>query len=208
MNGDEFNIVYVVTNDAMPGLVKIGKTTQSEARARLNQLFNTSVPFPFKLEFACRVVNCDEVERALHVAFAPHRVNPRREFFDIDPAQAIAILKLLHTEETTDELAASSDPESLSDAAAGQQYSSKRRPSLNFEEMGIPIGAELYSTADDTVVTVCEPKKVLMNGDAISLTAATRTVLGIEYSVAPTGYWTYNGKSLNTIYDETYPLFD
>ncbi|MEI6343800.1 MAG: GIY-YIG nuclease family protein [Verrucomicrobiota bacterium] len=29
--------------------------------------------------------NPDEVERALHIAFAPQRINPKREFFQIDP---------------------------------------------------------------------------------------------------------------------------
>lgn len=90
------SIVYVVTNPAMPGLVKIGRTSSEEAQTRLAQLYSTGVPFPFRLEFACRVANPEEVEAALHTAFAPQRVNARREFFQIEAGQAIAILKLLH----------------------------------------------------------------------------------------------------------------
>ena len=74
-------IVYVLTNPAMPGLVKIGRTGTEEAAVRLTQLYTTGVPFPFKLEFAARVPNAEEVEGALHRAFGPHRVNPRRDFF-------------------------------------------------------------------------------------------------------------------------------
>ena len=39
------DIVYVLTNPAMPGFVKIGYTT--DIQARLKQLHNTSVPVPF-----------------------------------------------------------------------------------------------------------------------------------------------------------------
>jgi hypothetical protein len=40
-------IVYVLTNEAMPGLVKIGLTTDS-VEARLTQLSShTGVPLPF-----------------------------------------------------------------------------------------------------------------------------------------------------------------
>ena len=85
------SIVYVLANPAMPGLVKIGRTSSEEAVTRIAHLYSTGVPFPFKLEFACKVENPDEVEQSLHTAFAPNRVNPKREFFSIDPGQAIAI---------------------------------------------------------------------------------------------------------------------
>ena len=37
----------------------------------------------------------------------------------------------------------------------------------------------------------------------MSLSAATRVLLGTDYNVAP-GPWTFNGRSLRDIYDETY----
>ena len=37
-------IVYVLTNPAMLGLVKIGKTTRLEVEDRMKQLFSTGVP--------------------------------------------------------------------------------------------------------------------------------------------------------------------
>src|SRR5262245_21416238 len=135
----QLNIVYVLTNPAMPGLVKIGRTGQEDANARIAQLYLTGVPVPFTLEFACKLPNADEVEKALHIAFAPNRINPKREFFQIDPDQAIAILKLLHEEDATAEVA--QQPTGLdqqSVAAAGQLQA--RRPNLNFIEMGIPVG--------------------------------------------------------------------
>jgi hypothetical protein len=199
----QLNIVYVLTNPAIPGLVKIGKTSQEDVSVRLAQLYSTGVPVPFKLEFACKVENADEVEKALHIAFSSARPNPSREFFEIEPAQAIAILKLLHTEDATQEVAklpSSIDQQSI---LAGEQLKAKRPP-LNFDEMAIPIGSTLASTKSDTTVVVIGAKKVRLGDDEMSLTAATRQVLQLEYNVAPGPYWTFNGKLIREIYDETY----
>lgn len=203
----DFSIVYVLTNPAMPGLVKIGKTGNDCADDRIAQLYTSGVPFPFKLEFACRVPNPDEVERALHRAFAPQRVNPKREFFNIEPDQAIAILKLLDNgSDVTTALKAETDEGESTDLAAGEAYERKRRPNLNFTEMQIPIGSELIATVDGASATVVSAKKVRFGGAEMSLTAATRQVLGIDYSVAPAPYWTWNGRKLSDIYEQTYPL--
>ncbi len=197
------NIVYVLTNSAMPGLVKIGNTTQDDANSRIVQLYTTGVPVPFELEYACKVQNAEEVERALHVAFSPQRINPKREFFKIDPEQAIAILKLLHTEDATAEIEqqpTSIDQESV---VAAEQLKSKR-PNLNFTEMGIPIGSQLLSVHGQSIAIVASAKKVIFNGEETSLTAATRNVLGIEHSVQPSPHWSYQGKLLKDVYEETY----
>jgi T5orf172 domain-containing protein len=196
-------IVYVLSNPAMPNLVKIGRTDDTDANARIGALYSTGVPVPFKLEFACKVPNAAELEQALHIAFAPNRINPRREFFRIEPEQAIAILRLLHTEDATGEVEAQPtglDEQSL--AAADQLRT--RRPNLNFEEMGIPIGSELKSTHNDAIVIVAGPRKVRLGDEMISLTAATRQILQLEHNVQPGPHWTYNGKLMSKIYEETY----
>jgi len=40
--------------------------------------------------------------------------------------------------------------------------------------------------------------------DSISLTAATRQMLNLDYNVQPTRYWTFGGKNLREIYNTTY----
>jgi hypothetical protein len=191
----------------MPGLVKIGKTMIEDVSQRLAQLYTTGVPFPFELAFACKVPNADEVERALHRAFAPNRVNPRREFFNIEPDQAIAILKLLHVEDATAEVASLPTAVPTEDVDAGKQYRS-RRPNLNFREMGIPVGAILEFSETAAHVTVAGDRKVLLGDEELSLTAATRRLLALDYSVAPGPFWTYQGKPLRQIYEETYGQAD
>jgi T5orf172 domain len=200
---EDLKIVYVLTNPAMPGLVKIGYTTQDDANTRIGQLYTTGVPVPFELEFACKVKNAEEVEKALHIAFSPYRINPKREFFQIEPSQAIAILQLLHVEDATKEVVQQpSDIDQQSIVAA--QKMKNRAPNLNFEEMEIPINSELKSVRSEICVTVVTPKKVKLGEEEMSLTAATSKVLGIEYKVRPGSHWTYKGKLLQEIYNETY----
>ena len=199
----QLDVVYVLTNPAMPGLVKIGWTTQADANIRISQLYTTGVPVPFTLEFACKVANALEVERALHIAFAPNRINPRREFFKIDAEQAIAILKLLHTEDATAEVEQQSVGLDEQSIAAAQQLKS-RRPNLNFVEMGIPIGSILEPVEGGATVTVVGPRKVRLGDEDLYLTEATRRVLELEYSVAPGPHWTFDGRRLRDIYNDTY----
>jgi T5orf172 domain len=198
-----YSIVYVLTNPAMPGLVKIGRTSQEGAKVRITQLYSTGVPVPFTLEFACRVQNDGEVERALHLAFGPSRINPRREFFRIEPEQVIAILKLLHTEDATTEVV--QQPSNLDEQSIAAAKELKvRGPRYNLIEMKIDIGSVLQSTHDDTTVIVVGPRKVKLGDDEMSLMAATCRVLAIDYNVRPISYWTYNGRLLTDIYEETY----
>ena len=75
--------VYVLTNPAMPDLVKIGKTTR-DVSLRLSDLYTTGVPLPFECEYAAKVRNVDETEKAFHEAFGPNRINIKRHCFVID----------------------------------------------------------------------------------------------------------------------------
>jgi hypothetical protein len=86
--------VYVMTNPAMPGLVKIGSTKLSpEDRAR--QLSTTGVPAPFHVIAYCRFEDELRAERELHAILSQQRLHRRREFFEIGVEQArIALLRL------------------------------------------------------------------------------------------------------------------
>jgi len=50
---------------------------------------------------------------------------------------------------------------------------------------------------------VFSEKKVELCGEIVGLTAATRKLLDIDYSVQQAPHWTFNGKLLKDIYDET-----
>lgn len=198
-------IIYILTNPIMPGIIKIGKTTQEDVKLRMAQLYSTGVPLPFECEYAAKVNNIDEVERALHTAFGPDRVNPKREFFEIEANQAITIIKLLEIENVSPLVEQEADIIDESEIDAGKAYAQKR-PKMNFIEMGIPVGAELVFNNNGEIATVVSEKTVRFRDEETSLTNATRLALGegYAYHVAPGPYWRFNGRKLRDIYNDTY----
>ncbi len=60
-------IVYVLTSEAMPDYVKIGKT--NDLQDRPCTLNNTSVPFPFECYYACKVTDMAFIENRVHKIF-------------------------------------------------------------------------------------------------------------------------------------------
>ena len=73
-------IIYVLTNDAMPGYIKIGRTNKS-LEQRMKQLDKTGIPLPFRCHFAVRIDNYEENEAKAHKIYAGNRVRSNREFF-------------------------------------------------------------------------------------------------------------------------------
>lgn len=200
-------IVYILTNPAMKGLVKIGMTTREEVSIRMAELYSTGVPVPFECSFAGRVADVKAVERAFHIAFGPYRINPNREFFEIEDTQAVELLKLMCIEDVSPSVKTELNKVDEVSRDSGQRMKQKR-PNLNFEEMGIPIGSVLHSNYNHETCEVVDAKKVNFRGEVMSLTRATREMLELEYSVQPSPYWIYEGKSLKDIYDDTYRVVE
>lgn len=203
-NNKYSGIVYVLTNPAMPGLVKIGKTVRDSVDARLSELYSCGVPVPFECAYAARVADETRVEKAFHLAFGPYRINPKREFFQIEPEQAIVLLQMMAVEDVTPQLRLQADAVDVESKEAVRKLKAKR-PNLNFLEMEIPRGAILQFVHDESETVVVESeRKVLFRGELSSLTAATRALLNGSYNVAPGSYWLYQGRLLRDIYDDTY----
>ncbi len=205
MTDTSSQIVYVLTNPAMSGLVKIGETTQLEVEGRMKQLYGTGVPVPFDCAFACQVKDASEVEKALHFAFGNTRINPNREFFRIEPERVIAVLKLLKVDDITSqfEKQLEADIEVVDKQSSQNLKEIQVRPKMNFYELGIPEGSVLVSKDGKLQVTVIEEKKVNLNGTICSLTMATRKLLGLpdDRPIQPSPYWTFNGKTIKEIYE-------
>lgn len=200
-------IVYILTNPAMKGLVKIGMTTRDEVDIRMGELYSTGVPVPFECSFAGRVVDVKAVERTFHIAFGPYRINPNREFFEIEDTQAIELLRVMCIEDVTPSLNSELDKVDEVSRDSGKRMKQKR-PNLNFEEMGIPFGSTLHSNFNHEACETVDAKKVNFRGEVMSLTKATRITLELDYSVQPSPYWIFDGKMLKDIYNDTYGIID
>lgn len=205
MANNSSQIVYVLTNPAMPGLVKIGKTTQLEVKERMKQLYGTGVPLPFDCVFACQVSDSSEVEKALHFAFGNNRINPNREFFKIEAERVIAILKLLKVDDITTEFESKLESDVAAiDKQSSENFKSTKRPRMNFHELGIPNGSILLSKDGTQQATVVEEKKVNFNGKTVSLTKATCQLLNLPDGtpIQPSPHWIFNGKTVKEIYED------
>ena len=209
----EYGVVYLLTNECMPGLVKIGMTSRKEMDARMKELYTTGVPMPFECAYACKVKLefMSALETALHTAFAPQRVNENREFFRISPEQAIPMLKIINhfhdADVTADVTAEISNDLTDEDKKAIAKAKVIRRPPLNYYRMGLKDGQILEFVQDPSITcTITGERKVMFNGEDTSLTRLTMNLLGKSQAVQPTGYWTIDGRNLMDLYDETYPI--
>lgn len=199
------NIVYILTNPAMPGIVKIGTTTRENPQVRMNELYTTGVPLPFECAIAIQTDDerAEALEKALHTAFEPYRLNPSREFFEIETYQVEALLKAWPGTDVTPQVNEETDKLEDEEREAVKKFKS-RRPNLNFVEMEIPVRSTLVSIETGEEATVSGDRLVVFRGEEMSLTMATRKALGNEYSVRPTPHWKFEGRLLQEIYRETY----
>lgn len=195
-NKNNEGIVYILTNDAMPGYVKIGKTTTSVEQRILELSRSSAVPLPFECYYAARVVDVNKVEEAFHDAFGDHRINPRREFFNIAPERIVAVLKLLAVEEVTP--SRNAGIESKEDAVA-IEIARKKRSAFNFKMVNIPSGAELKFIRDESITCRVAPdqKHVEFQGQIVSLSSAAQKALESKWQVQGPAYWTYEGEILD-----------
>ena len=85
--------VYVLTNDSLKGMVKIGFTTRT-ADIRAKELSNTSLPTPFIVAFeSAKVANPRVVERTVHNQLIGSRIQNGREFFKVTIQEAIDAIR-------------------------------------------------------------------------------------------------------------------
>ncbi len=192
-------IVYVLTNEAMEGLVKIGRTSIS-VEERIKTLDHTCLPLPFQCYYAAEVANAALVESKLHKIFADKRVRNNREFFRVAANQvreAVQLAELKDVTPKTDVVVDASDIQALKNAVASEE----RRSRLRFSELQIPIGASLAFTKDPAITcTVVADGKVQYETQILSSSAAALQVirkLGYNWAaVSGSDYWEYEGETL------------
>jgi len=192
------NIVYILTNEAMPDLVKIGKTDR-ELNIRVQEISRqTGVPLPFEIYFACEVDNMDIVESSLHDAFLDHRINPRKEFFRINPERIVSVLKLLQKEDITPKYDLLEDEQEKN----AINIAKERRARFNFKFVDIAVGSELRFYYDENIIcSVASDREVLYADETTSLNQLTLKLLKdtgrVWKSVQGPAFWMYEGESLD-----------
>ena len=86
--------MYILSNPAMPGLLKIGFTNR-DVQERVGELTAaTGVPKPFEIEYYCLTCDVEQIESTCHRHFASKRV-PGKEFFSLAPLEALELIDSL-----------------------------------------------------------------------------------------------------------------
>lgn len=82
--------IYVITNRAMPGLVKLGYSTKDPA-LRAVELGNTGAPHAYEVVYDALVDSPKAVEQSLHSLLAAQREG--KEWFRLTPSAAIEAVR-------------------------------------------------------------------------------------------------------------------
>lgn len=147
--------VYVLSNEAMPGIYKIGMTTSSpEVRAReVSQ--GTGVPMPYVVEHAFHSYQPRQDEADIHELLGEYRLNPNREFFKCEMdiiLDAIDEQGLVHRDTSV---------ESLADNRQVITFQKKGRLNLSelFEDIGISTFGDQFAIAEGLIRMACRMVK-------------------------------------------------
>lgn len=90
----EDGVVYILTNPAFKTYyIKIGYTTNIQDRLR--ELYNTSVPLPFRVFALMKTKKFKQAEKMIHATFKSSRIGDDREFFMVKPEEAFEQMKVV-----------------------------------------------------------------------------------------------------------------
>ena len=188
--------IYIMTNPALKGMVKIGYAADVEMRRK--QLSTTALPYEYEVYATYETPGALE-DKKLHAMIdnlnPDLRVSKNREFFVMSPEDAYSLLEAIAT--------ISGSKARLKKIKVSPVKKQKvRRPPVDFTKCNIPIGAELVFIEDPNIVaTVVSDRKVEYNGEITSLSAITGAIKG--HSTQGPSYFTYNGKKVSEIAEET-----
>ncbi|BED92540.1 MAG: GIY-YIG nuclease family protein [Candidatus Paraimprobicoccus trichonymphae] len=186
--------IYILTNDAMPNIIKIG-STEKNIEDRIKEFDTTGVPLPFRCHYAIEIENQLEKEKYIHDAFSDHRLRKNREFFELAPERAVSILKAIGGREISIEgnVMIGEEGSTISDGSI--PIIIKKSP-INLFLLGIKPGDKLIFTRDENkYCKVLSERKVEYEKKEYSLSALAARLLKENNSI------NYNNRSVQgTLY--------
>ena len=191
------NIIYILTNPSMPGLIKIGVTSNLEERIR-SLSSHSGVAIPFECFFAFEVENAEIIEAKIHKGLEDFRVNAKREFFRIDPIKAQSLIEVADGIDITpidDIVEDQNDREVLN-------RERQRMSVFRFSKAEITPGIQLtFSRNPEITATVIDDRQIEFEGQITSLSNAASVILQRDFGAnftQTTGpkYWCVDGETL------------
>lgn len=188
--------IYIMTNPALTNMVKIGYATDVENRRK--QLSTTALPYEYEI-YATYKTSGKLEDKKLHKMIdnlnPDLRISKSREFFILTSEDAYELLESIAVISGTEDKL-----KKVKFSSSGVQKT--KRPPVNFAKCNIPVGAELVYIEDPSVVAVVvDERKVQYKNEITSLSAISDRIKG--YSTAGPAFFTYNGKIVSQIAEET-----
>jgi hypothetical protein len=209
------NVIYILTNPALEGYVKIGYA--ADLQKRIKQLSQAlAIPYSFQA-YAVYETPAKLTDMALHDII--DNLNPnlrtveqdadgkthRKEFYIMSPEEAYTILKdIAKISGTTDKLhrIKRSEEELEDNAEATEVRRTAMLKPFTFSACDIPIGAEVVYTRNPSVKgIVVDDKHIRIGNEIMSLSAAVIKDTGWKSAQGP-AFFTYNGRLLKDIHAE------
>lgn len=188
--------IYIMTNPALKDMVKIGYSSNVEARRK--QLSTTALPYAYEV-YATYETSGNLEDKKLHKMIdnlnPDLRVTANKEFYVLSPEQAYELLEAIATISGTKE-------KLQKHKATENEMQHAKRPPVNFVQCDIPLGAELVCVDDPSiVVTVVSDRKVQFNNEITSLSAIAGSIKG--HPTAGPQHFTYKGELVSDIAKRT-----
>ena len=195
-------IVYILTNESMPDVIKVGVTDNLEER--IKKLDSTNTPLPFECYYAVEVEDASGIEKKMHLGLDDYRIRQNREFFGAAPEKAKAFLEIAEKMGGRNVTPSCAVVESPQDQQA-LDNAHNRRKRFNFSMLDIQPGTELQFKKDNTITCeVIDDKRVMFRGEEMSLSSSANTILlemGFDWGGAVQGpiWWCLDGRTLDDL---------
>lgn len=186
--------VYIMTNPAYEGYVKIGSTKNSVEQRRQELSAPPGVMFPFEI-YAYYETEKQLMDKSIHKlidTINPElRANKRREFYKMTNETAYKVL-----ESIAECTGAQGKLIKCVDDGIGEK--AKKKPRFSFKSAGIKPGEEIEFIGEEKQKAIVkDDRHIIYNNKTMSVSDLAQKLLNSKWQVQGTLYFTYKGETLN-----------
>ena len=205
--------IYILSNPALEGFVKIGYASDGNLASRLRNL-NTAVPYRFRV---CALYETDSdvpsdkiihalidaIDPELHVNAIDEDGKPyTSEFYKMSPEDACALLGYIAKVSGTESRLTINSPtpherREEEEAEEAREQLHNRKGNLRFSLIGLNPGDEVQFKNNPAIsATICDDAHVVYEGEEYSLSKLAQKLTGTDSSLRGPAYFTYDGEPL------------
>jgi hypothetical protein len=141
------------------------------------------------------LINGEYNKKGIIMAIGKEERELLRQFWDINKSLIMAAAKAKRED----------DPDN--DDVLLTNITSKKRPKLNYMEIGLKKGDKIvYLKDNNKEAIIISSNKVKYNDKEYALSNLTKELLNNDYYIKPSPFWLYKGKTLEELYNKKYPL--